>query len=154
MTNACFRCKEPIESGRTFCGACREGVSLEFSYTRESRAWLLVAVGAALQVLLIVGSTAATVYSNPGGPLAEVLGVGLAAGSAMAFLVSPVVAYGLLKDAQHVEARADADWNPSNWAYYAFAALSMFVLPSPFVAAYHLRKRRAAIGLRVRRYEE
>lgn len=155
MANACFRCKARIDSGRTFCEACREEVSLDFSYTAESRTWVAIAVLPVLQVLLLAGAAAAAVLTaGPGDALATRAGAGLAAASPFAFLLSVILAYALLKDASHVSARADTDWEPSGWAYYPLAGLTLLVLPAPFVAAYHLSRRKAAIGLRLRRWDE
>lgn len=131
MANACFRCKERIDSGKTFCGACREEVSLEFSYNRESRMWVVVAVGSVLQLVLV---------------LSEI--------PVITFPLSLVLAYALLKDAGNLRRRDDSDWSPSKWGYRVLAGLLFFVVTGPLIAGYHLSRRHSAVGLRLRRYAE
>lgn len=151
MANACFRCKERIESGRTFCGACREEVSLDFSYTRESRAWVLVAGSLAVQVLL--GALSIVREAVPGMADSTVIAVATLLISILGLPTGFVMAYGLVKDADHLRRRDDTDWNPSKWGYWAFAALALFVLPGVPIAVYHLYRRWATVGLSWRRYD-
>lgn len=152
MANACFRCQERIDSGKTFCGSCRQQVSLDFSYTRESRAWTLVAGSLALQVLfgvvVLVRATVPGMADNP------VVGTAMLLVSALVMPSIFLMPYGLLKDAGHLRRRDDTDWNPSKWGYWALAFLALFVLPGVPIAVYHLYRRWRTVGLRLRQYAE
>ncbi len=146
MPNACFRCKVGIDSGETFCRDCRGDVSLDFSYTGNSRLWVLVAAVPVLQVLFVLGRIVwAAVFTG-----GQVLWAGLGA-SFLAIPLSIVFGVVLLYDVRHVRRRDDTAWNPSDWTYLPLVAASVIVVFVPFVAAYHLYRREQAIGLSLSR---
>lgn len=144
MANACFRCKQSIQSGRTFCDGCRHEVDLDFSHTRESRTWAVLAGSVLLQIL---GVVAGVVWSTVGGG-----GTGaVLMGVFLAFPLALVAAVAIVLDAKHVRKRDDTEWSPSEWAVwgYAFAVFSMlFSVPA---TAYYLYRRRHEVGLSIRR---
>lgn len=142
MANACFRCKDSIPSGETFCGLCRGEVVLDFSPT-ESRTWFVVAAALALQgiffaagllVYLLYGSKSLVIAAGGGLMLAWIPGIALA--------------YALYRDAAHVRNRDDTDWNPSKWGYIVLISAGLLlVVPVTVLGISHLRKRHNTIGL-------
>lgn len=145
MGNACFRCKTPIASGGTFCEDCDQVVTpIEGQYTRESRLWVWVA---ALPLWLLLSIVAVPLLSLvlPAGPVSAVstLATVLSLPLLFAFM------WALVKDAEHVAARDDVDWEPSAWRYVVMSAscLLLVLVPVPFVAGYHLYRRYTTVGL-------
>lgn len=146
MANACFRCKSAIPSRGTFCDDCRQRVSLDLSYTRHSRWWVVVA---AAPVLLVSGAAALVLWGAVAGSVPTVV-------SALGMILgmSLLAAFGcaVYVDAKHVRRRDDTDWTPSLWAYAFLAFASTFlVVPMLPVGAYHLYKRKKEIGLHLER---
>lgn len=146
MSNACFRCKTAIPSGGTFCDDCGRRVSLDLSYTRHSRLWLVVAAAPVLLALLVVGRTLLGAVAGSTPPVVSLF-------SWLAGIVL-VVAFGcaVYTDAKHVRRRDDTDWNPSLLVYAILAVGSvLMVVPTVPVGAYHLYKRKKEIGLHLGR---
>lgn len=145
MSNACFRCKAPIDSGATFCAGCRTEASLEFPYERDTRLWVVVA--AAPVLVLLAGGLAAAAL------VVEAVPDALAVGSTATWPIAWAFAYALYRDCQHVRRRDDVatDWTPNEWAYAALAVFTAVAVAPMFLAApYHLYRRRSAIGLVLR----
>jgi hypothetical protein len=149
MANACFRCKQSIGSGDTFCTSCRSEVDLSFEYTQESRMWVAVGLIPVLILLSIAGSGALGALEGQSPGVATALGV------TVAFPFAIIFSYALYRDFQHVSRRDDTDWNPSKWLYIVLAGLSipLPVLPV-LVGPYHLYKRKQTLGLALRRSKE
>jgi hypothetical protein len=168
MPNACFRCKQSIGSGETFCTSCRHDVGFVVSrepdgedaaggeseaesyvdsvgYTKDSRLWLGVAAGAALIALLLVGPVLFAVITGGSFLTTGLLGIGYAVPVAIAF------AYALIREYQHITRRDDTEWEPSKWLYTILAAVSILIPVCPvIIGPWHLYKRKQTIGLVLR----
>lgn len=152
MANACFRCKDPIDSGQTFCAACDREISYEELFAeptvRGTNVWVLVAIPPVLAALsTVLWPLPLAVDGTMGSAIEVVTGVIMLS----FFLSTFLMAYALLKDTEHIRNRTDTDWNPSKGTYWVLAFLSLWMLPAPFIALYYLYRRRSTVGLSLNR---
>ncbi|WP_181685967.1 hypothetical protein [Halorhabdus salina] len=139
MQNACFRCREPIPSGGTFCRDCQSKVSLSGAAVDDVSGWWLAVAGGSIGFVVAIALTVVAVA------------VSLTAITMIATIVMVLSIggffIGLYADMRFIQRRNDLEWSPSDWYLTVLLFCSLFLLTIPFVSVYYLYRRRQRIGL-------